>query len=313
MSTEVLIPHLKRTESLRRALGSLQTQSQPPDVCVIDNSATQQIKQSLGQDFPDVRVLALGRNHGFGAAINRGVRSSTADLVVLLNDDAVADRRFIEELHAERARSGAEMIAGCMRMQAGSVESLGIEVDRSLVAYDIGYGKPYPEYPARSDPMPLGPSGGAAAFDRAAFERMGGFDEAMFAYLEDVELAIRMRAAGMRCASAWRAFVWHEHSSTLGSGSGAKNRLMGRNREYILWKHGRQLSTRDSLRGAAMDAVVYAGQAVVDRNFEALRGRVDTRRLVRGRQRPPGDPVPETLRVRRSAVRGLALRRSRRA
>ena len=312
MSTEVLIPHLDRIESLRRALDSLRKQTEHADVCVIDNSSGSDSAKILGREYPEVRCLALGRNYGFGAAINRGVKTSAADCIILMNDDAVADPRFVKEINAERSRSGAEMIAGCMRMPSGPIESLGVEVDRSLVAYDVGYGEPYPEYPERATPQPFGPSGGAAAFDRGAFDRVGGFDEAIFAYLEDLELALRMRGAGMRCASAWRAFAWHEHSATLGSGSQTKNRLMGRSREYILWKHGGHLTRGDRLRGAAIDAVVYAGQAVIDRNADALRGRLDSRRILRDRQPPSGEPIADALKTQRSVVTALAIRRSRR-
>ena len=51
-------------------------------------------------------------------------------------------------------------------------------------------------------PDPLGPSGGAAAYDREAFLRLGGFDERIFAYFEDVDLALRLRKAGWSCRLA---------------------------------------------------------------------------------------------------------------
>lgn len=312
MEVEVLIPHLNRRQSLGRTLDSMRLQTRSPRVCVIDNGSTDGTLSMLSRRFPEVRCLALDRNHGFGAAINRGVESSTADLVVLVNNDAVADARFIEELLAAHSRTGAEMIAGCMRMRSGFVESLGVEIDRSLVAYDVGFGQSYPSFPAEADPVPLGPSGGAAAFDRMALISIGGFDEAFFAYLEDLDLALRMRAAGMKCVSAWRAFVWHEHSATLGSGSSAKNRLMGRSRGLILWKHGGNLSRGNRVRGMTLDALVYAGQAVHDRNLGAIRGRRGARASVRGLKRPPGTSVAEDLVVPRSLLKALALRRSRR-
>jgi GT2 family glycosyltransferase len=312
LEVEVLIPHVDRAESLRRTLLSLRAQTVPADVCVIDNGSSDGTDRMLENEFPDVRVLRLGSNHGFGAAINRGANTSGADLLVLVNNDAVADSHFLEELQREHEQSGAEMIAACMRQKSGPIESLGIEVDRSLIAYDLGYGQPYPDFPAAARVNPIGPSGGAAAFERSAFVSLGGFDEAIFAYLEDLDLALRARTAGMGCALAWRAFVLHEHSATLGSGSAQKNFLMGRSRGYILWKHGRSLRLDDRIRGLVMDGVVYAGQALMDRNAQAVRGRLDLRGEVRTQARPVSPALDRHLFVQRSLVGGLGLRRARR-
>ena len=49
---------------------------------------------------------------------------------------------------------------------------------------------------------PLGPTGGAALYSRAAFDAVGGFDERIFLYYEDLDLALRLAAAGARCRLA---------------------------------------------------------------------------------------------------------------
>jgi GT2 family glycosyltransferase len=115
---------------------------------------------------------------------------------------------------------------------------------------------------------------------------VGGFDEAMFAYLEDVELGIRLRMAGARCAVAPDTFAWHEHSAFWGSGSARKNERMGHSRGYVMWKYRRNLTAAERLRGHLIDAVVYSGQAAIDRNFGAARGRAKGA-AERARRRPP--------------------------
>jgi GT2 family glycosyltransferase len=255
---------------------------------VIDNASSDGTRELLADRFPEVRVLALDRNAGFGAAINRAAESSTAELIVLVNNDAVADPAFVERLVAAHDRTGAEMVAGCMLSPEGVVESLGVEVDRSLSAYDAGHGLRDPAAFAGS-PV-LGPSGGAALYVRDDFVRLGGFDEDFFAYLEDAELALRMRLAGRRCAMATDAVLWHEHSGTLGARSDAKNELMGHSRGHLMWKHGRSLGPLARLRGHLTDGIVYAGKAVIDRNLGAFRGRLRAAREHRGRPRPEGDP-----------------------
>ena len=76
-------------------------------------------------------------------------------------------------------------------------------------------------------PDPIGPSAAAAAFDRQAFLDAGGFDEALFAYWEDVDLVLRLRLAGGRCVLAARGLGTHVHSATLGSGSRRQERPDG--------------------------------------------------------------------------------------
>jgi GT2 family glycosyltransferase len=115
---------------------------------------------------------------------------------------------------------------------------------------------------------------------------VGGFDEAMFAYLEDVELGIRLRMAGARCAVAPKTFAWHEHSAYWGSGSARKNERMGHSRGYLVWKYRRNLSVAERLRGHVIDAVVYSGQVAIDRNVGAVRGRAKNA-AQRARLRPP--------------------------
>ncbi len=286
----MLIPHHNQAERLVRALESLRRQTLSPAICVVDNASTDHTAEILDSRFPEVRVVRLEQNLGFGRAINKGVASSDADLVVFVNNDAVADAMFVETLVQTQQRAGVEMVAGCMRSPGGLVETLGVQVDQSLIVYDYFHGADFEGLPDRLDP-PLAPSGGACLFQRGAFLAAGGYDEAIFAYLEDAELGLRMRLAGMRCALASRAFVWHEHSATLGSGSAAKNELLGFGRGYMLWKHGRSLGAGSRARGLALDTVVAAGKAAIDRDLGVIRGRRRAARAVRGEPRPAPEPA----------------------
>jgi GT2 family glycosyltransferase len=309
----VVIPTYNRIESLRRTLDALRAQSEAVAVTVVDNGSADGTVGTLAADYPEVRVEALPANLGFGAAVNRGIAATDAPLVLLLNNDTVVPPDFVATVVDAQERTGAAMVACCLRSPDGPIESLGVEVDRALVAYDVWHGEPYERAMIEVPPEPLAPSGGAAAFARAALDEVGGFDEHLFAYLEDVELGIRMRLAGFSCAVEPAAFAWHEHSATLGSGTGAKNRLMGRSRAYLMWKYGGAIDRPARLRGWAIDAAVYSGQIAIDRNAGALRGRLAERRRLAGAPRPSApsafDRVP---RVERPVGRALRMRLARR-
>jgi GT2 family glycosyltransferase len=309
VAIEVLIPTVDGGERLAEALESLRAQTLRPAVCVLHNGSDPQTRRVVA-GFSEVRSLWFERNLGFGAALNRGVATSRARLVVFLNDDVIADGRMIERIASAQQASGAEMVAACLVTPDGLVDSAGVGVDRSLIAYDLFHGEPYGSDGHR-DAAPMAPTGGAAGFERRAFERVGGFDESFFAYLEDVELGLRMRGAGMRCVGAYDAFGWHRHSATLGRGSASKNELMGRSRGYLLSKYRDQLGLVDRVRGGLIDAITYAGQVAIDRNAGALRGRRQAHHPPASERWPAAD-LARVPRVRAGVRRALAIRLSRR-
>src|SRR4051812_34107459 len=285
VGVEVVVAHRNNVPALTRLLTALRAQSEPCAVCVVDDASTDDTPTVIPEQFSEVRYERLDVNVGFSRANNHGIRSSAAQWVVLLNNDTVPEPNFIEALRRAWERSGADMVAATLRKPDGAIDSAGIELDRSLVAFDLLHGRQY-DRDAIAALEPLAPCAGAGAYRRDLLLEVGGFDEAMFAYLEDVELGIRLRMAGARCAVAPDTFAWHEHSAFWGSGSARKNERMGHSRGYVVWKYRRDLSALERLRGHLIDAVVYSGQLAIDRNAGAMRGRVKSA-AERARRRPP--------------------------
>jgi GT2 family glycosyltransferase len=223
---------------------------------------------------------------------------------VLVNDDCVCDAGFVAELvRALDPAGGVVMAAGVLLEPGGeTIDTAGMEVDRSLLVFDHLNGQPVSVLDD-GPTDPIGPCGAAAAFDRNAFLELGGFDERLFAYWEDVDLVLRLREAGGRCRLATRARGVHEHSATLGSGSAAKNYLTGFGRGYVLrkWRGG---SLGVVVRAAWRDLPIVLGQALVDRTLAGARGRRDGWRAAVS----VADPVPR-VQVAQLAVRSAPLRR----
>jgi GT2 family glycosyltransferase len=65
-------------------------------VVVVDNGSADDSLALLREEFPEATVLALERNIGFGPALNRAVREHRADPLILLNNDAECEPRFVE-------------------------------------------------------------------------------------------------------------------------------------------------------------------------------------------------------------------------
>jgi N-acetylglucosaminyl-diphospho-decaprenol L-rhamnosyltransferase len=308
MRPAVYIPNYNGAQRIGLALRSLREQSRPADVVVVDNGSSDDSLPLLREEFPEVTVLALARNIGFGPALNRAVAEHPADPLIMLNNDAECEPRFVEALLDANAE-GVQSVAGVLLQERspGLIDSAGVIADRTLMGFDYLHGEPAEA--AAGAPDPLGPTGGAALYDRAAFEAVGGFDERIFLYYEDLDLALRMSAAGARCRLAPGARALHAYSASLGAGSGEKFARTGWSRGYMLRRYGVMSRPRDAARVLATEGAISAGQLLMDRTAKGLRGRLRGWREGAGSARLDTGAAPL---LDLSAREALALRRRRR-
>jgi GT2 family glycosyltransferase len=302
-------------------LRSLSEQTDPvAEAIVVDNASPGGSVTDLCGEFAFARSLEPGRNLGFSAAVNLAARQAVTDAIVVLNDDATCDPGFVAAiLKALGSGRDVVMAAGVMRDgdALGLIDTAGVELDRTLLAFDYLNGEPLVMLD-RGVPEPVGPSGTAAAYRRDAFLEAGGYDERLFAYWEDVDLALTLRALGGTCALAPTARGTHQHSATLGSGSPRKNYLMGFGRGYLLRKW-RVWSPRRAPAILGREAAICLGQIVLDRNFKGITGRVAGTRAAAGAWDYPAEVIAASPgggsagSLRRRARRRLRLRSAGRA
>ena len=307
MRAVVVIPTLNACEPLARAVASLEAQTVPVQVIVVDNASSDGTLEMLATRFPRVHVVRNTENLGFGRAINRGARAAAAqdaDALVLVNNDAVCKPEFVAELLRPFADPAVGMVAGVLLQSTAPelIDSAGIELDRTLGSWDYLWNRPLHELAGARHPV--GPCGGAAAYRLSAFLELGGFDETLFAYWEDVDLALRFRQAGWSCVLAPAARALHEHGQTVGAASPAARRLEAFGRGYVLAKY-RVTESRPLtiLHVAALDWPVLLVHLVLRREAGPLRERLRARRLGR---RAPAHRAPLEL---ATVGFGTALRR----
>lgn len=308
MRPTVFIPNYNGAGRIGRALDGLRAQTAEVAVVVVDNGSGDDSVELLRERHPEVALLELGENLGFGRALNRGVDAfQGADPVILLNDDAAPEPDFVAALLERHAE--AESVAAVMLQEhdPGRIDSAGVIADRTVMGFDYLHDEPVEA--VATAPDPLGPTGGAALYDRAAFERVGGFDEHMFLYYEDLDLALRLAAAGARCRLAPDARAVHAYSTSLGAASGAKYERTGWSRGYMLRRYGITADPRLAVRALLCESVLCAGQLIRDRTAAGLRGRLRGWHDARGLERREIGAVPL---LDLSAREALALRRRRR-
>ncbi len=309
MKTAVYIPNFNGERWLPRTLQSLRGQTERLEVVVVDNGSSDGSAAAARADFPEVTVIELGENLGFGAALNRAVATHPADAIVLLNSDVECEPNFCADLLAG-LDEGVEMVAAVLLQEGepGLIDSAGVVADHTLMGFDYLHGEPVSVLDGAADP--LGPTGGAGLYRRSAWEAVGGFDERIFLYYEDLDLALRIAAQGGRCRLAGGARALHAYSPGLGAGSGAKYARTGWSRGYMLRRYGVMRDPGVAARVLATEGAIGAGQLLRDRTAAGLTGRIRGFRAGAGL---PGREVGAAPLLDLSARKALALRRRRRA
>ncbi|HUX77135.1 MAG TPA: glycosyltransferase family 2 protein [Anaerolineae bacterium] len=233
----VIIPNWNGAHHLTHCLASLRRQIfREFEVIVADNGSTDGSLELLAREYPEVRVLALGENLGFAGACNAGMRVARGTFVVLLNNDAEADSRWLSEVVAAFQRHPeAGLVASKMLLfdrrdtlhTAGDFYRVdGIPGNRGVWQKDEGqYDREETVFSA---------CGGSAAYRKAMLEQVGLLDEGFFFSCEDVDLAWRAQLAGWQCIYVPRAVVYHKLSAT--GGGVTASFYDGRNFFYLLVK-----------------------------------------------------------------------------
>jgi N-acetylglucosaminyl-diphospho-decaprenol L-rhamnosyltransferase len=298
VTADVVIPTWRARAMLERCLRALAADPSPKRVIVVDNASADGTAEL-------VRLLSLPSNVGFGRAVNAGARAGSGDAIVLVNNDVLVEPGFVAAITAPFERAEVGMVAGLTLIPgSGLVDAFGIELDRGLSAYNRGRHGPAG---AVFGQLAM-PSGGAAAYRRRAWEEAGGFDGALFAYGEDVDLGLRLRAAGWEVAAAGDARAVHLGGATAGIDSPLQRELAGFARGFLLRRYG-VLRSRAVGHALAVDLAVVAWGLVRRRTLVPLRARVRGWRAAGGgaRHELPAGAVDDSIGV------GEALRRLRSA
>lgn len=313
----VIIPSWNGWHLLQDCLNALDRQTvRPAQIIVVDNGSQDETVEQVGSRWPQVRMIVLRQNEGFAGGCNRGIEAADAGLdVVLLNNDACPRPGWLEQL--ERAAGDLPDSVGVLSAKMigsdGLIDSTGDFLTSWGMAFQRGHGeRDNGQYDRRT--QIFSGCGGASLYRRAMLEDVGVFDEAFFAYYEDVDLCFRARLAGWDVRLVPAAVVVHEAGATSGRMHGFRRYHATRNLWFLVLKNvpSRLLpamlvrvallqgwwllgAARHRQLGVALRAHLHAGQR--------LRELVRQRRLVQARRSIPVEDVARWLPRRRADLR----------
>ncbi|HEX4997202.1 MAG TPA: glycosyltransferase family 2 protein [Terriglobia bacterium] len=243
-TVSVVVVNFNRRALLERCLHSLEQQRfRDFEIVVVDNGSSDDSLNFLrawsgGKDMPALRIVALGNNRGFSGGCNAGIEVATGRYIATLNNDAVADPLWLEELAG--AMDSDPQIGMCASKILLDADRRRIDKVGHLIYLDgLNHGRGSGEedrgqYETLTET--LFPDGAAALYRRAMLDETGLFDEAFFAYGDDADLGLRGRLAGWHCVYAPRAIAFHSRSATAGEFSPLKAFLIERNRIFVAVK-----------------------------------------------------------------------------
>lgn len=246
MPTAIVILNWNGRSWLERFLPGVLAHSPGAEVIVADNASTDDSVSWLSQAHPAVRLIQLTKNLGFAGGYNAALQQVKADRYLLLNSDVDVTVGWLDAL--DRYMDGDPRMAACQPKVLAQRDPERFEhagaaggfIDRN--GYPFCRGRIFEiteqDHGQYDDEREVFWATGACLLIRSdAFHAAGGFDEALFAHMEEIDLCWRLRRMGWRIGYTSKARVYHVGGGSLGYGSPRKTYLNFRNSLIVLTKN----------------------------------------------------------------------------
>jgi GT2 family glycosyltransferase len=279
MSITAIVPVWNGCALLRRLMGSLERQTRRAgEILAIDNGSTDGapvLARALG-----ARVVEMGRNAGFAAAVNRGIMEARGDWLAILNSDVELAPDYFEKL----AATGAPFATGKILSPSGMLDATFDLTTRGAATWRAGNGMP--DAPPFDIPRDIASAPWTAAlFRREVFSRAGLLEEAFESYLEDADFGLRCASLGIHGRYVPEARAVHLGSASLGAWHPETVRRIARNQVFLAARHPAAGRPWPALVAQALWCAVAIRHGT---GFAALRGKCEgLRRFAAVRRHAP--------------------------
>ncbi len=231
MNISAIVPVWNGRELLARLLATLEAQSRPAaELLIIDNGSTDgapEMARARG-----ARVIAMGRNAGFAAAVNRGISEAGHPLVAILNSDVELAPDYLEKL----AAVNAPFATGKILSPAGLLDGTFDLTCRGATTLRCGAGRA--DAPPFDQPREIASPPWTAVLYRAeVFRQVGLLEESFESYLEDADFGLRCAAQRITGRYVPDARAIHVGSAALGRWHAETVRRMARNQLFLVARH----------------------------------------------------------------------------
>ena len=242
MKVSVVTPNYNGERFLKTFFESLNNDCEHiGEVIIVDNGSDDNSKEFIKNhsfNFP-VKLIENSENLGFAPAVNQGILNATYEYIFSLNNDTEVKEGSIKHL--------IDLITSCddiFSVQAKMLQYNNKELiddvgdEYNLLAWTKKTGENHPSNEYGEVKEIFSSCAGAALYKKSILEELGMFDDNFFAYMEDVDLAIRSKINGYHNLLCPQAIVYHIGSATSGSRYNEfKVRLAARNNVWVVYKN----------------------------------------------------------------------------
>lgn len=238
----IIIPNYNGQKYLGDCIDSLHRLNFPRDnyeIIVVDNASSDNSCEFIFSTYPDVVLIRAGKNLGFASGCNLGIKHSSGEYIVLLNNDTAVDPDWLNELVAVADRDEDAAIVGSkllFKHNPHVIQNAMSYLSNSGDGGDVGSYQPDEgQYDTTREVMAV--CGASMLIKRTLIEEIGALDEDFFAYYEDLDLCYRTRLYGKKIVFAAKSVVYHVHAATSGEWSPFFTFLVLRNKLLIHLKN----------------------------------------------------------------------------
>jgi GT2 family glycosyltransferase len=222
----IVIPSKDNPATLRNCIDSIlaHTDGIAYEIIVADNGSSQdKTKQYLNEisQHGAIKVVPAPGPFNFSKINNDARRHAKGDIIVFLNDDTkIMDGSWLVELASLAARPDVGAAGALLLYPNGSVQHAGILIGVGGAAnhafrYLAGESRGYLDL-LRCRREVTAVTGACLAISTEHFDMVGGFDETLMVTCNDLDLCLRLRAAGL--TNVWTPWARLEHWESLSRG-----------------------------------------------------------------------------------------------
>jgi len=240
----IIIPHYCGKEILQECLGSLgNTNYKNLEIFVVDNKSPDDSIQTIQNKFPHVKIIQSEYNRGFAGGCNFGAQYAEGEYLLILNNDTVHECDWVDHL-VQRLGSDKNISSvqpkiknykkqdyfdysgGC----GGYIDKYCFPFVRGRVFNTIEKDEGQYDNPCRI----FWASGTAFLTRTKIFKQLGGFDETLFAHMEEIDYHWKCQLQGYEIWVEPKSVIFHHGAITLPSSSPYKTYLNYRNSLILL-------------------------------------------------------------------------------
>ncbi len=183
---------------------------QPFEIIIVDNKSTDNTERHIQDIYPFVHLIINETNEGYGKANNLGVKHAVGDIIVILNPDTIVTETWLEEL-VKPLRTGEKIIttSKILTYDGDMINTCGNIIHFTGLGFTRGYGLKSSSFNNYEYVNEV--SGCSFALRKKDFIDIGGFNEQIFLYHDDVDFSIRAHLKNFKKLYVPNSIVKHDY------------------------------------------------------------------------------------------------------